>query len=68
METEPTSTTANPATSTPGTAKFTLTFKKQTFPMERPLEEKLGDFRQIVAKETGVAAGLQKLMLKGDLP
>jgi len=47
------------------TVKFTITFKKQSFPIERPLDEKLGDFRQIVAKETGVAAGLQKLMYKG---
>jgi len=62
METEQTSTTN---TESPSTVKFTLTFKKQTFPMDRPLDEKLGDFRQIIAKDTGVAAGLQKLMLKG---
>ena len=54
-------------TSTPSDqlVKFTITFKKQTFNFERPTTETLGQFRQEVAKQTGVAAGLQKLMFKG---
>jgi len=68
METESSSSTLTSTSETPTSGemvKLTITFKKQTFPMERPLDEKLGDFRQVVAKDTGVAAGLQKLMWKG---
>jgi hypothetical protein len=59
-------TTEAPVPSTTGeTVKFTIAFKKQSFNFERSLDETLSDFRQEVAKQSGVAPGLQKLMYKG---
>jgi len=44
-----------------------VNFKKNNHTIEIGGDNTLGEFRQYIAAETGVAAGLQKLMLKGML-
>jgi hypothetical protein len=44
---------------------FSVTFKKQTFPIVFGLDQTVGDLRQELARLTEVPAALQKLMLKG---
>ena len=67
MEVESTAPTTDAPQTTPTgeTVKFTVAFKKTTYNFERSLDETLSDFRQEVAKQSGVAPGLQKLMYKG---
>jgi hypothetical protein len=45
--------------------KVNVNFKKQSNIVEIGTDNTLGDFRLYVAAQTGVAAGLQKLMFKG---
>lgn len=45
---------------------ISISFKKQNFPVEIGSENTLSELRQYVARLTGVAPGLQKLMLKGN--
>lgn len=47
--------------------KFSLNFKKQNYSLEFGDEETIGNLRQLIAKTTGVEAGLQKIMFKGLL-
>jgi len=45
--------------------KFTVNYKKQNVEIEFGVDQTLGALRLEIAKLTGVAAGLQKLMYKG---
>lgn len=47
--------------------KFTINFNKNSFPFECPVNQTVSDLRQEIAKQTGVAAALQKLMFKGEI-
>lgn len=46
--------------------KFKLAFKKDVFDIEFGADETLNALRLHIAKLTGIAAGLQKLMFKGN--
>lgn len=66
MQTESTSVeNNNNVSSTEGSLKFVINFKKQNFDIACEPTETLGSVRQKIALQTGVAPGLQKLMLKG---
>eukprot|EP01116_Phalansterium_solitarium_P008315 TRINITY_DN219_c3_g1_i1.p1 TRINITY_DN219_c3_g1~~TRINITY_DN219_c3_g1_i1.p1 ORF type:complete len:298 (+),score=112.81 TRINITY_DN219_c3_g1_i1:35-895(+) len=45
--------------------KFTVTFKKDKYDIEFPANERLGKLREHLARLSGVAPGLQKLVYKG---
>jgi hypothetical protein len=67
MDTEAAQPTTTPAEiETKGDkVKFAINFKKQNFDVEFGQDNTLSELRQHIAKLTGVAPGLQKLMFKG---
>jgi len=62
---EITTTTETSSSSKGEIVKFTVNYKKQNHDIEFGLDQTLGELRIHIAKITGVAAAMQKLMYKG---